>query len=150
MIAFGLASFCVLALIGPSAQAQITLDFESPHYLVIKAPAIPGREIRVNYLEAYCRPGSTDADWDQHTVIPHRTEVLSLSEDHKTLRLRDTLADGVVVEHLVTAKADEGMWCFINTPGNRHGQSSSPVRISVGTFSVFIASVRSHSEGRSR
>lgn len=107
IIALGLASLCGLALIGPSAQAQITLDFESPHYLVIKAPAIPGREIRVNYLEAYCRPGSTDADWDQHTVIPHRTEVISLSEDHKTLRLHDTLADGVVVEHLVTAKADE-------------------------------------------
>src|SRR5438034_343074 len=33
----------------------------------------------------------------------------------------------------ITAKAAAGMFCFIKTPGIRQGQSSSPVRMSVGT-----------------
>src|SRR5215475_4576785 len=41
-----------------------------------------------------------------------------------------------------------GMFFFIKMPGSRHGQSSSPVMISVGTVSVFILSTRSNSDGR--
>jgi hypothetical protein len=84
----------------------LTLSRED-HWLIVHAPSVPGGEIRVNYLEAYCRPGSTDADWVKHTVIPHRSELLSLSDDRKTMRLRDTLADGVIVEHTITARGDE-------------------------------------------
>ena len=90
----------------PAPAPALTLSRED-HWLVVHAPQVPGGEIRVNYLEAYCRAGSTDADWVQHTVIPHRSELVSLSEDKKVLRLRDTLADGVIVEHTITAKADE-------------------------------------------
>lgn len=91
----------------PVAPPPLTLAYEAPHWLLIRGPELPGREIRINYLEAYCRPGSTDADWVKHTVIPHRAEVLSLSADRTVVRLRDTLADGVVVEHVVTARSDE-------------------------------------------
>lgn len=93
----------------PSAQGQtkLTLSYDPPHWLVIHSDHIPGRQIQINYLEAYCRAGSTDADWVNHTVIPHRTELISLSEDRKTLRLRDTLDDAVTVEHTITAKDDE-------------------------------------------
>ncbi len=91
----------------PAAERSIELAYESPHMLVIRAPHLPGREIRVNYLEAYCRAGSTDADWVKHTVIPHRVEGISLSADGKTLRLRDVLADGVVVDHTIVAGEDE-------------------------------------------
>ena len=41
------------------------------HLLTIRGPGIPAEGIVINYLEAYCRAGSTDADWVQHTVIPH-------------------------------------------------------------------------------
>ncbi len=106
---FGHGSVSVLAAPpGPAAPATLTLSYETtPHWLVIRGPALPGDGIRINYLEAYCRAGSTDADWDRHTVIPHRVEVLSLSGDHRVLRLRDTLADGVIVEHTITAGPDE-------------------------------------------
>jgi hypothetical protein len=77
------------------------------NWLVIKGSQIPGGEIRINYLEAYCRPGSTDADWVKHTVIPHKNEVVSLDEQGRTLKLKDTLEDGVVVEHTITANADD-------------------------------------------
>jgi hypothetical protein len=75
------------------------------HFLVVRG-TFPGGELRINYIESYCRAGSTTADWVQHTKIPHRSEALSLSEDQRTLRLRDTLADGVVVDHTITATAD--------------------------------------------
>ncbi len=90
-----------------AATPSLELAYEAPHWLLIRGEHFPGREIRINYLEAYCRADSTEADWVKHTVIPHRVEVLSLSDDRKTLRLRDTLADGVIVEHTVVAHADE-------------------------------------------
>lgn len=99
-----LLAFLLLASTG--LAADLTLAREG-HWLVIRAPHVPGGEIRINYLEAYCRAGSTDADWMKHIVIPHKSETVSLSEDAKVLKLRDVLADGVMVEHTITARADE-------------------------------------------
>jgi len=96
-----LAAFCSTA-----ADAGLTLGREG-QWLIIRWAKIPGNEIRVNYLEAYCRAGSTEADWGKHTVIPHTNELISLSADQKVLRLRDTLADGLTVEHTITAGNDE-------------------------------------------
>jgi hypothetical protein len=75
-------------------------------WLIIRGPQLPG-EIRINYLEAYCRAGSTEADWVEHTVIAHNNQFISLSPDRQILRLKDTLADGVTVEHTITAGDDE-------------------------------------------
>src|SRR5687768_15733721 len=38
------------------------------NFLTVRGPNIPGEEVRIHYLEAYCRAGSTDADWRLHTV----------------------------------------------------------------------------------
>lgn len=89
-----------------AAPATLTLSYE-PGWLSLHAPFIPGGRIRIHYLETYCRAGSTNADWVKHTMLAHTTEMLSLSADKKTLRLRDTLADGVIVEHEITAREDE-------------------------------------------
>jgi hypothetical protein len=75
------------------------------NYLAISGD-FPGREIRIHYLEAYCRPGSTDRDWNE-TVIGHKTEVVRFGADHRKLTLRDHLSDGVVVDHTITAHKDE-------------------------------------------
>lgn len=91
---------------GWTAPAKRLTLARDHHWLIINGPQLPG-EVRINYLEAYCRPGSTDADWVKHTVIPHKNEFISLSTDRTKLRLRDTLADGVVVEHTITTGKDE-------------------------------------------
>jgi hypothetical protein len=104
-----LVAFVACSLLALPVRAQspgLTLARDG-HWLVIKGVQIPAGEIRINYLEAYCRAGSTDADWREHTVIPHTSALLSLSDDAKVLKLRDTLADGVTVEHTITASADE-------------------------------------------
>jgi hypothetical protein len=74
-------------------------------YLTIRG-TFPGHEIRVLYLEAYCRPGSTDRNWSE-TVIGHKTEILESGANQQSLKLRDYLSDGVVVDHHVTALRDE-------------------------------------------
>lgn len=99
--------YCLLAYTPVSAgEPSLTLE-RTDHWLIIHGTHIPGGSLRINYLEAYCRAGSTNADWGKQTVIQHRSEVVSRSQDGKELRLQDTLADGVIVEHLITAKDDE-------------------------------------------
>ena len=85
------------------AADPLTLTREA-NWLIINGPQLPG-EVRINYLEAYCRAGSTEADWVKHTVIPHKSEVVSATP--QKVVLRDVLADGVVVDHVITATADE-------------------------------------------
>ena len=87
-----------------AAEGGLTLRREG-HWLIIEGSQAP--EIRINYLEAYCRTNSTDADWVTHTVIRHTNQLISLNDDQRVLRLRDTLADGLTVEHVITAGKDE-------------------------------------------
>ena len=96
-----------LLSVAPSivAAAGLTLEREAP-WLFVCGTEIPGGRIRIMYLEAYCRSNSTEADWGK-TVIPHTNQFVSLSKDRKVLRLRDTLGDGLVVEHKITARKDE-------------------------------------------
>jgi hypothetical protein len=75
------------------------------NFLTIRGE-FPGEELKILYLEAYCRPGSTDRDWNE-TVIPHTAEKLEASDDGRVIKLRDKLMDGVVVEHVITASKDE-------------------------------------------
>lgn len=63
--------------------------------------------MRVHYLEAYCRAGSTDADWGAHTVIPYAVEHASVNEAGTEVVLRHRLADGLVVDHRIRSSVDE-------------------------------------------
>ncbi|HUE71292.1 MAG TPA: hypothetical protein VMP01_10450 [Pirellulaceae bacterium] len=85
-------------------SAPLSLAWDK-NFLTIRGN-FPGEEIKIMYLEAYCRPGSTDREWGQ-TVIKHEAKLVSISDSGRIIRLRDKLADGVVVEHTITAGADE-------------------------------------------
>jgi hypothetical protein len=118
----------VLALLGGVAIFPLNLSAEpltlarEDNWLIIRAAHLPGGEIRINYLEAYCRAGSTDADWVKHTVVPHRSEVVSA--DAKSVRLRDTLADGVTVEHTISAGDDEVDFALTaHNPANQRSEA---------------------------
>src|SRR4051794_39224692 len=87
-----------------AAEPGLTIAWEK-NFLSIRGE-FPGDELRILYLEAYCRPGSTDRDW-RETVIPHTAEKVEASADGRLIRLRDKLADGVTVEHTITAGKDE-------------------------------------------
>lgn len=85
-------------------QPDLRIDW-AKNFLTIKG-AFPGKSIPVNYLEAYCRPGSTDRDWKE-TVIGHETVLLSASDDRRRVQLKCTLRDGVIVEHDIVSLGDE-------------------------------------------
>jgi hypothetical protein len=94
--------FVVAAAIAPPPLALHWAD----NMLTVRGASLPGGSVKVWYLEAYCRPGSTDRDWKE-TVIPHRTELVSASPDGTRLELRCRLDDGVVVDHEIVARDDE-------------------------------------------
>ncbi len=73
--------------------------------LTMHSPDLPAEGIETWYLEAYCRPGSTDRDWLE-TTLPSHTELLSQDPAGKTIALR-TMIDGKVrMDHHLTAEKD--------------------------------------------
>lgn len=115
----------VLASLGIASYgvaATLTLE-RTNHWLIIRGAKLPG-EIRINYLEAYCRAGSTEEDWVKHTVIPHRNEFISMNADSTELRLKDTLQDGVTVDHVITAREDEVDFRLVaRNPGSQRSEA---------------------------
>jgi hypothetical protein len=98
---------CVVSGVAAEEPAAgLRLAWEK-NMLTIRGDHLPGKEVSVWYIEAYCRPGSTDRDW-RETTIGHRTELVSAAEDGKRLELKCTLNDGVVVTHKIST-ADDGV-----------------------------------------
>jgi len=90
---------------------KLTLSW-ADNYLTIRGPRLPKEGVRVHYLEAYCRPGSTDRDWGE-TVIKHKTKLVFANDN--VIKLRCTLDDGVIVTHEITAAEDEVRFDLVAT-----------------------------------
>lgn len=99
---FTLVITCGAALAQP-APLQLTRE---RNLLTITGGTLPG-PITINYIEAYARAGSTHRNWRAETVIAHKSEVISTRGDSSEIKMRDTLVDGVIVDHTITARADE-------------------------------------------
>jgi hypothetical protein len=96
---------CHVAVAFAADPPELTISWEK-NFLTVRGSHVPGEEVRIHYLEAYCRPGSTDADWRTQTVIRHQAE-LEGTPTEREIRLVDRLTDGVVVRHRITASKDE-------------------------------------------
>ncbi|MCA9053510.1 MAG: hypothetical protein KDA75_06720 [Planctomycetaceae bacterium] len=103
-----LLALCVTSFVAAADDAEqpLRLHWEQ-NFLTVSGPQLPGGEMRIHYLEAYCRDGSTDADWGKHTKIPHQTELLEASDDGTFIRLQCTVADGLRVLHEIRSAGDE-------------------------------------------
>jgi hypothetical protein len=106
IIAGLLIRYLMVTGLAQAADAPLKLHWEKNH-LTISGPQLPGGEMKVHYLEAYCRDGSTDADWVKHTKIPHTTEMVEASDDGTLIRLRCRVQDGLIVEHEIRSTHDE-------------------------------------------
>ncbi len=87
------------------ADAELTVHWKD-RYLEVRGSHIHGGPIKTHYLEAYCRPGSTDREWGE-TVIPHKSRLVDASKNGKRLELEDKLSDGVIVKHVIQAGKDD-------------------------------------------
>ncbi|MBI3415593.1 MAG: hypothetical protein HY043_09795 [Verrucomicrobia bacterium] len=101
----GISALPILTL-NAAASPALTISWEN-NFLTIRGEHLPGKEMKVQYLEAYCRPNSQTTDWVKHTVVGHKTALISASPDHRQIKLHCTLTDGVIVDHTITARADE-------------------------------------------
>jgi hypothetical protein len=88
-----------------TVEGGLTVHWKD-RFLEVRGDAIPGGPIRTHYLEAYCRPGSTDREWGE-TVIRHTSRLVSASPDGKRIELEDKLDDGVIVKHVIEAGEDD-------------------------------------------
>ena len=95
----------LIAVPGLMAAQTLTLDWEN-NMLTILGEHIPGKEMKVWYLEAYCRDNSQTTDWRDHTVVGHSTHLISKSPDGTQIKLRCQVDDGVVLDHVITADED--------------------------------------------
>lgn len=86
-----------------SGQDDLNLRIKWQKNILTIHGDFPGKSLETWYLEAYCRPGSHEADWSKHTVIGHKTRLIEASKDQKKIRLECKLNDGVVVKHTITA-----------------------------------------------
>lgn len=84
-------------------SGKLTISWKE-NLLTIKDERIPEGSIEVWYLEAYCRPGSTDRDWNE-TVIGHKTTLLSQTDAE--IKLRCELTDGVIVDHVIQVEEEK-------------------------------------------
>lgn len=104
-------SLVVVTMLGAAAygadapQERLSVAWAN-NYLTILGPRLPEAGLRINYLEAYCRPGSTDRVWGD-TVIGHKTRLVEADDDGRRVLLKCRLQDGVIVDHEIVAGADE-------------------------------------------
>jgi hypothetical protein len=92
--------------VGPGPlQEGLSVEW-ADNMLIVRGSKLPAGSVKVWYIEAFCRPGSTDRDWAK-TVIPHTTKLVRTDPDGRRIRLRSTLEDGVVVDHDIRAGKDE-------------------------------------------
>jgi len=102
---------------GAGAAPGLTLSWTN-NLLTIAGPEVPGGQLNIWYLEAFCRSGSTHRDWRQ-TVLPHKTSLVSASRDGKRLQFSTRVQPSVEVRHDVRAGQDEVTFDFkLTNTGN--------------------------------
>jgi hypothetical protein len=79
------------------AAEPLKLKWEK-NILTISGDHLAGGEITINYLEAYCRDGSTEADWGRHTIVSH-----VIRSTHDEVRFE-------ITAHNPTGKRSEAHW----------------------------------------
>src|SRR5262245_10790132 len=95
-----IASFAMAFLLGVDGMS-IAWDKD---YLVVSADGLPGGDVRIHYLEAYLRSGTTNRHWLK-SMIPHRTN--SVSASPKRIELQCKVEPTVIVDHLIEAGKDD-------------------------------------------
>jgi len=127
---------CAAALGQAAEPAKLKLHW-AKNMLTISGAHLPGKEMKIHYLEAYCRDNSQTTDWGRHTVVGHKTRLLSRTGDGSQLRLHCDVNDGVTVEHVITATHDEvDFRLTAHNPTNKRSEAhwAQPC-IRVGKFS---------------
>jgi hypothetical protein len=91
-------------LIFPFAASALEISWTN-NLMTVMGTNVPGGKLEVWYLEAFCRTGAHDRNWNQ-TTLPHKTTLLA-NENNRVLRFRTRVQPNIEVNHVVTAGTDE-------------------------------------------
>jgi hypothetical protein len=97
------ALFWLCEIFGASSDTALSLGWTN-NLLTVSSPNLPGGKLEIWYLEAFCRKGATDRDWNK-TTLPHKTKLVSAEPQH--LRLLTTVEPSVEMRHEIRARSDE-------------------------------------------
>src|SRR5262245_9822574 len=106
------STLCLFSLVSSVRAGAKTIDpplelsWTNNMLTISGGTSVRGREVKIWYLEAFCRPGGHDRDWSQ-TTIPHHTELISESKDRRHIRLRTIVEPKVEIVHDIRARKDE-------------------------------------------
>ena len=89
----------------PKSRPAADLKIAWNNNILTVSGGFPGKRMDIWYLEAYCRPGSTDREWNE-TVIGHETTLKHASDDGREIELECRLSDGVIVNHMIKVAPD--------------------------------------------
>src|SRR5882724_4212563 len=116
-----LCAFCAFSWLssvsGASLEPSLSLGWTN-NLLTISGLTLPGGKLEIWYLEAFCRKGATDRDWNK-TVLPHKTKLVA-GEPHR-LQLLTTVEPNVEMRHEIRAGTDEVEFHF---ELKNHGEQS--------------------------
>ena len=99
---FNLSVLLCGAALSADADDGLTLHWTNK-MLTVSGPALPGGNLEILYLEAFCRKGSTDRDW-RKTVLPHRTRLVAAEPGY--LSFRTTIEPEAVMLHEVRVSSN--------------------------------------------
>jgi len=102
---FLVAAFFIVANYANGQDDDLHIQWKK-NILTISGNRVYGKEIEILYIEAFCRTGSTNRKWEE-TTLPHTTELISDSTDHKKIQLKTIVHPSVEVIHNITAGKDE-------------------------------------------
>jgi hypothetical protein len=99
------AALLVVSLASCTRTGGLNIHWEN-NILTVSGENLPGGKMDILYLEAFCKTGSTNRNWEQ-TTIPHKTELVSADENRKIIRLRTVVEPNIEVLHEIRAGKDE-------------------------------------------
>jgi hypothetical protein len=103
-----LFSLAAIFFFASAASAQLSLRWTN-NLLTISGDNLPGKALKVWYLEAFCRTGSTKREWNE-TRYQHKTELISSTPT--LLKFRTRVPPDVEVLHDVKVGADDVEFTF--------------------------------------
>jgi hypothetical protein len=74
--------------------------------LTISGKNLPGEKMDIWYLEAFCKPNSTNRAWEE-TTIPHKTQLLPAETNDAHIELKTIVEPDIEVLHDIRAGKDE-------------------------------------------
>ena len=94
------------SLTGWAASPTLTGISWTNHLLTLQTPLVPSGKIEIWYLEAFLHPGANTQKWNLSTM-PHHTQLLSASPDHRHLSFLTEVQTNILVRHSVHMGTDE-------------------------------------------